>query len=574
MKFLTFLSLASATLATPVAPRAASSSPSVTIQNGTVVGKSSQGIDSFLGIPFAQPPVGPLRLKPPQTINKSFGTIQTTSYATQCIQFDKKMDTSALGMLGAAVTAALANNPLFASLNNAGEDCLYLNVQRPAGTTSSSNLPVAVWIFGGGFEFGGTSTYDASRIVNRSIALGAPIVYVSMAYRVNGFGFLPGKELKQDGSTNLGLRDQRKALEWVSQNVAAFGGDPNKVTIWGESAGAISVFDQQIINGGQNTFMGKQLFRGAIMNSGSVVPARPVDSPKAQEVYDTVSKAGGCSGTADSLACLRALSTKDFTNAVSSVPGIFDYQSIDLSYVPRPDNSDAFFPISPDTASANGNAGIAAVPFIIGDQEDEGTLFALAQSNITTDAALITYINSYFPGVPRSQIQSLTSSYPDVASAGSPFGTGDFNNIYPEFKRLAAILGDITFNLVRRGYLANATATQGVPAWTYLNSYLHGTPLLGTFHAADLVVLYGGIPTTYTSPVNPIDYYISFFNYLDPNALSQANKKSSANVYWPKWTQQGREMLGFAAFNTSVIADNYREPQYQALLKQAGILQI
>lgn len=93
---------------------------------------------------------------------------------------------------------------------------------------------------------------------------------------------MPGSEIRKDGASNLGLLDQRQGLEWVQDNIAAFGGDPSKVTIWGESAGAISVLDQMVLYDGNNKYNGKSLFRGAIMNSGSIVPADPVDCPKGQ----------------------------------------------------------------------------------------------------------------------------------------------------------------------------------------------------------------------------------------------------------------------------------------------------
>jgi carboxylesterase type B len=184
----------------------------------------------------------------------------------------------------------ILNTPLFQAATNAGEDCLTVNVQRPAGTTSESKLPVLFWIFGGGFELGSTQMYDGTSLVAESVAQGKPVVFVAVNYRVGGFGFMPGKEILADGSANLGLLDQRLGLQWVADNIASFGGDPDKVTIWGESAGSISVFDQMALYDGANTYNGKPLFRAGIMNSGSVVPADPVDCPKGQAVYDEVSR--------------------------------------------------------------------------------------------------------------------------------------------------------------------------------------------------------------------------------------------------------------------------------------------
>lgn len=141
-------------------------------------------------------------------------------------------------------------------------------VYRPKGTTAGDDLPVLFWIFGGGFELGWNSMYNGITWVEASLSQNKPIVMVTVNYRVAGYGFLGGKELLEDGSTNLGLLDQRLALQWVADNIQAFGGDPSKVTIWGESAGAISVFDHMVAYDGNNTYKDKPLFRGGIMNSG------------------------------------------------------------------------------------------------------------------------------------------------------------------------------------------------------------------------------------------------------------------------------------------------------------------
>lgn len=134
------------------------------------------------------------------------------------------------------------------------EDCLYLNVIRPAGTNASANLPVALWIHGGGLYEGGSADrrYNLSFIVQNSVELGTPIVAVSLNYRLSAYGFLCGSEALDEGITNNGFRDQRQALRWVNENVAAFGGDPAKVTIWGESSGAESLNAQVLAYNGES----------------------------------------------------------------------------------------------------------------------------------------------------------------------------------------------------------------------------------------------------------------------------------------------------------------------------------
>merc|ERR1712070_1248520 len=382
--FLQALFIASA-FALPVEERAApaqieerAAAPSATIKNGTVVGSTTNNVDSCSGIPFAPPPTGTLRLKPPQSRTSVFpgGTFTATAPAKACPQFAFQVDGTYLpNDIPSDVLGELLDTPLFQKALNEDEDCLQINVQRPAGTNKDAKLPVLFWIYGGGFEAGWASMFDGSKIIQKSVDLGQPIMYVSVGYRVGGFGFLAGDDLAKEGSTNLGLRDQRLGLQWVQDNIAGFGGGPEKVTIWGESAGAISVMDHTIINGGDNTYNGKPLFRGAIMNSGSIIPANTVTTPKAQTVYDTVVSAAGCSGSEDKLACLRAAPYQTFLRAVNSVPGILSYRAVDLSYLPRPDPGDNFFALSPEVSVQNGQ--IAKVPVIVGDQRDEGTLFSL-----------------------------------------------------------------------------------------------------------------------------------------------------------------------------------------------------
>lgn len=233
--------------------------PEATIEGSALpfIGSAGGFVENFKGIPFAQPPVGNNRLRPPVPLdpNQSMGNVDaTTLLPKQCPQFLLGEDIQIPNVPGVAtdVLETVVDSPLLKNNIVGGqEDCLTLNVQRPAGTKEGDKLPVMLWIFGGGFELGSTAMYDGSNVVARSVELGKPVVFAAVNYRVGGFGFLGGKEILAEGSSNLGLLDQRLGMQWVADNIAAFGGDPDKVTLWGESAGAISIFDQLIANNGK-----------------------------------------------------------------------------------------------------------------------------------------------------------------------------------------------------------------------------------------------------------------------------------------------------------------------------------
>jgi para-nitrobenzyl esterase len=192
----------------------------VEVTGGKASGVVANGIASFKGIPFAAPPIGALRWRAPQPVVPWTGVKQATEYGASCMQ-----DANFAKIFGTSVPIA--------------EDCLYLNVWTPA-KTAGDKLPVMVWIYGGGFVGGMTSVpaYDGTRLAEKSVVL------VSVAYRVGVFGFLAHPELSKEsgkGSGNYGLQDMIAGLQWVKANIARFGGDPSRVTIFGESAGAIAV---------------------------------------------------------------------------------------------------------------------------------------------------------------------------------------------------------------------------------------------------------------------------------------------------------------------------------------------
>ncbi|KAI0457156.1 sterol esterase [Xylaria acuta] len=558
-----YLALSGFAAAVPLssAPLEERATASVVTSQGTVVGTSLLGVENFAGIPFADPPVGDLRLRPPQRRTKPLGTFDASGLGPSCPQ----MFFSTQGDLLTEVLGNLIDTPLFQTVTGQTEDCLTIRVQRPAGTKLDAKLPVLFWIFGGGFELGSPQMYDASGLILNGVSQKKPFVFVSVNYRVGGFGFMPGKEILADGAANLGLLDQRMGLEWVQDNIAAFGGDPTKVTIWGESAGAISVYDQMALYGGNNTYKGNKLFRAGIMNSGSIVPADTVDCGRCQNIYDQVVKTAGCSGSQDTLQCLRAADYATFLKAANSVPGIIGYTSVALSYVPRPDG--VVLPDSPDVLAKTGR--YAAVPMIIGDQEDEGTLFSLFQSNITTEAQLVDYLSLvFFQKASRDTVVDLVRTYSPALSAGSPFRTGILNSPYAQFKRLAAILGDLVFTLTRRLFLEMASEVNpDVPSWSYLASYDYGTPILGTFHGSDILQVFYGILPNYASK-SIQSYYISFLYTMDPN---NGTSKEFAN--WPQW-KEGNQLMNFYNAFSTLLKDDFRSASSQWLSKNVGNLHI
>ncbi|KAK7723915.1 hypothetical protein SLS64_000246 [Diaporthe eres] len=528
-------------------------SPTVVLSpSNTVVGLASGNVEKFAGIPFADPPTGSLRLKPPKKLSTNLGdaydAINPAAACPQMLVSTGENQSLFLQILGDLVTL-----PIIQAATNQSEDCLTVSVIRPAGVEAGANLPVLYWIFGD--------------LLDQAISQDQPYIFVAVNYRVAGFGFMPGKEILADGSSNLGLLDQRLALEWVADNIEAFGGDPTKVTLWGESAGAISVFDQMALYGGDNTYNGKPLFRGAIMDSGSIVPADPVDCPKGQVIYDTVVSEGGCSGASDTLECLRALPYEKFLDAANSVPGFLGYQSVALSYLPRPDGT--VLPDSPDVLAAQGR--YAAVPMINGDQEDEGTIFTLFTSNLTTTQDLLEYLATYyFKSASNEQLTALLETYPQDITQGSPFRTGILNEVYPQFKRISALLGDLVFTLSRRGFLENTNAANpSVPSWSYLASYNYGTPFLGTFHGSDLLQVFFGIYDNYAAR-SIRTYYYNFLYNLDPNV----GYGSYPN--WPQWkdTGNGNQLVQFYALSQNYLADDFRNDTYVFIKENIASLRI
>ncbi|KAF9234829.1 Alpha/Beta hydrolase protein [Melanogaster broomeanus] len=513
---------------------------------------SANSTESFLGIPFAQPPVGDLRFRQPLPPSGFMGIQQATKFGNACPQQISLAPNSTFPNSSMLAGAPQAIGQLMPTSNTTqSEDCLYLNVVRPANIATNANLPVVVWIYGGAFQMGDASAYNGVHIVARSQALGSEAIYVSFNYRVNGFGFLAGSEVQQEGVANLGLYDQRLALQWVQENIATFGGDPSRVIAWGQSAGAISIWLHMTMFDGELN----GLFSGAVTQSGFAGPMRHLDD--SQPIYDRMVEYTNCTNPAggnSTLDCLRAAPYESLVSAINQLPPLLSYQSLATSFRPVVDGV-----MFKRTARESLEAGLyAQIPIIAGNVDDEGTLFSLLNVNVTTDQQFTDYVHSnYIPHASETQMQGIAELYPSEAPQGSPFRTGDNYTVTPQYKRISAFQGDYYFQAPRRFSLSITSATQKV--W----SYCINTVVSVAFHESDLQEFYELTP-------NPdfigTDALLNFAYNLDPNVPAGGYRGSSSppsqltSITWPLYNSSPNgTLLTFEPNNVlNVTQDDYR----------------
>lgn len=309
----------------------------VQTSTGPVRGTVADDHRLFAGIPYAAAPVGPLRWQDPRPAPAWDGVREATANGPRCMQ-----DLAGDLELG----------------RQTDEDCLNLNVWTPPVSGDRAEpKPVMVWIHGGSFVAGSGGIYDSRRLVSRG-----DIVVVTINYRLGALGFLAHPALGAPGAVgNYGLADQQAALRWVRDNIANFGGDPDRVTVAGESAGAMSVCDHLVAPGSGG------LFDGAIVMSG--LCQSQAGLPKAEERSLAYAAEAGCGGPA-AAECLRGLDANALRTPVW-------YHEIGDDQLSGPVTGSAALPVDPPTAFGDGAA--AEVPVLMGTTRDEWTLFVALQ---------------------------------------------------------------------------------------------------------------------------------------------------------------------------------------------------
>ncbi|KAK1243743.1 hypothetical protein MKX08_001881 [Trichoderma sp. CBMAI-0020] len=549
--------------------------PTVNLPGSQVLGVLADGVDSFYGMPYAESPAGRNRLKRPVKRTRPLGEFDATTITPACpqghfgaIKLDEPWHKRALNVDNVDNNLARwdAANPVQIS-----EDCLTITVQRPAGTKAGDNLPVLFTLAGYSFVMGTPYRYNVTSFIKFGVEIEQPFVLVTANYRTGPWGFLPGEKMMKNGSSNLGLRDQRMSMEWASDNVAAFGGDPDKIVLWGHASGGVSVFDHLVMSGGNATYKDKKLFRGAIMSSGSFLPAESIDSKKANEIYLKVAGALRYPMRHDlpvyrnSLEALREAPFSDFVRAASSIRGALSAEAMRLAYVPRPDN---------DLIRHSQEVLLKDIPMIFGTQEDEGTIFAQKQTSVNNTRRLIKYLRGhYFRNISNGRMQDFLKNYHTKAFHGSPYGTGSEFENWAGRKRLSSIIGDVFFTIPRRIAMSLIASSQPeLPIWGYQAAYDYGnnaTSAWGTAHGSFEAMVFetDDYMSSYATRTTR-RYLLNFLYDLDPN------KRHLDLATWPKWTAEEPRLLKFNKSSHSTLLEGGGERGYKFMKRRLEMFRI
>ncbi|KAL4094134.1 hypothetical protein PRIC1_009799 [Phytophthora ramorum] len=525
-----------------LATASAANPPTVTVKNGSYYGvyQDTYAQDLFLGMPYAQPPVGDLRFRNPEPLNSTWSDSKNaTEYSPECYGYGS--DQWVLG-------------------NVISEDCLTINVVRPSGISEDAKLPVGFWIHGGGLTQGGNRDprYNFSYIIDEATKAGKPFIGVSINYRLHGFGFLWGSAVEDEGASNLGFKDQRLALHWVQENIAAFGGDPDKVTIWGESAGGWSVGYQLLAFSGRDD----GLFRGAIMQSGAPAhgPSSYTNASEWDVYYNNITSAANCSSAADTLDCLRQVPIDTLSSIFnSSVASSASFSPvIDGDYIQ-------------DTGAALlSNSKFVHVPILHGANHDEGSAFGTWGINSTDE--YLEYLELL--GNTAEEAETLATVYPDIPEIGIP---GTLHGRPPvdslagsQFKRVCAYAGDAYMHAPRR-YTAETWAANNITSYSYVfNVLVNGlSQYVGATHFQEIAFVF------YNLDGNGYENAVSVNPFLnEPETFSQLarvmtrmwtsfivdqtpNNNGVTALEWPEYTSDDPQNI---VFDVNVTDLAYIEP--------------
>ena len=492
-------------------PASGGTNPVVRVDGGLIRGVNAAGVWSFKGLPYAAPPTGTLRWRPPQPASSWSGVRDATQFGAGCPQ-------------------ALTGNP-FLPPGTISEDCLNLNVYTPT-LRSDSDRPVLVWIHGGGLVQDGGRNYDGTKLA----AAGAVVVTIN--YRLGALGFLAHPALASHGAAgNYGLMDQQAALRWVQRNIAQFGGDPRNVTIAGQSAGGLSVLAQMVSPGARG------LFQKAIVESGTfALNQRPLAAAEASG--ETFAQSVGCAD--QTAACLRSVPVSDLVSKFGvEIPGV-----VDGSVLTQPIG----------TALARGQ--FARVPVINGITHDEELLF-VAGLGITVSQGT----NIPLAGDPTDPAnyqaniaQALGVSDKRAAAIANEYPLSAYPNPVVAFSLLVS---DASFACPAL-QVDRWTAVRGVPTYAYqfnddnapLNILPPDKQHLGlSTHGTELPYLFDqpNAPFPVTRTLTPDQQALAASMRTDWASFAATGNPSSRALPWPSFN--GTRVLSLVPLQSQVTTD-------------------
>ncbi|EIW83609.1 alpha beta-hydrolase [Coniophora puteana RWD-64-598 SS2] len=471
------------------------------------------GVASFLGIRYAAPPTGDLRFAAPQPPPNITGVQPAVYQPNACPQASYGSEPTSPYLNITGMQRRDSTTPGFS------EDCLFLNVFTPvdAHKNATADLPVLVWIHGGGYISWGAYMHPGEDL---AAAADNGAVVVVLQYRLGIFGFLSGNEFVQGGGAlNAGLLDQRFALQWVQDHIGQFGGDSSKVTIWGQSAGGGSVFQHIVADGGNTQ---PPLFHRAMVSSNFMPPQYMYNDSIPEAIYQSVVQAADCATSTESLSCLRNASV----DVLENVNNLTNFNALYGTFTTVPVIDGKLFsePVTETLVKGNVNGEM----LLSITNADEGAIFIDPKTANTTS-----YVHNLFPYLPIDEARKVGSVY---ANFTTPGGSGD---VTPAVAQASGILGESTFTCPTY-LLLDAFNKAGKQAW----KGLFAVP--PAHHGDDLAYYFPSSPF-FNPAVNDTELVSSFAKTFlsvvinaDPNTHIDS---SDATPRWSTWAQGNTEMI-------------------------------
>jgi carboxylesterase type B len=462
------------------------------------------GISHWLGIRYAAPPLGELRFQEPQDPWQEDGVQPANKHGLACL--------------------AVEDDP---NNNETSEDCLFMDVYAPADATEESNYPVYVFLQGGGFAQNSNVNLNGTGLIK---AADNKMVVVTFNYRVGMFGFLSGPMVEERASLNNGLKDQRKALEWVQRHIKKFGGNPDHVVIGGASAGGASVTLHLSAYGGRD----EGYFVGAAAESQSFATMLTVE--ESEFMYNNLVVRTGCVDEDDTLQCLRNLNASYLQSHDKVTPFPGGQQAPLYMYGPTIDGD-----LIPDyTVRLFEEGRFIRVPTIFGDDSNEGTSFAPKNTSSYAEGDL--FIQNQFTTITPKRLGQINKLYPQDPSQTFP-DSGPF------WRQVSTAYGEIRY-ICPGIYLSDFYTRYGInDVWNYhyaVQDKESEESGRGVEHTVEIHSIWGPenvqdeAPKSYYSenaPIIPViqGYWTSFITTLDPSAL-----RHEGTPEWKRWTSDGQ----------------------------------